>query len=89
MVTRPMANTAADVAIHQPRDPNTLSNYTAWRCGHITANLEIDFKGKKVWGNVLLAMKKVHGAAGRKVVLDTRLVSLVDLIDSSFLPGEK
>src|SRR2546430_12428826 len=35
--------TAQDVEIHQPRDPSTLSNYSAWRTKHITANLEIDF----------------------------------------------
>ena len=58
-------------SIHQPRDPNTLSNYNAWRCQHITANLEIDFDSKKLHGNVILQLKKLHENA-EKIILDTR-----------------
>lgn len=69
VLKRPIEGDAA--MVHQPRDPNTLSNYNAWRCQHITANLNIDFDGKRVWGNVLLQMKKLHESA-EKIVLDTR-----------------
>ena len=70
-LTRPVAE---ETSIHQPRDPNTLSNYNAWRCQHVTANLDIDFEGKKVAGNVLLKLKKEHGSES-KIVLDTRYVT--------------
>jgi len=68
MLQRPIPT---DTSIHQPRDPNTLSNYNAWRCEHVTANLEIDFKGQRVHGNVLLNLKKQHPDVD-KIVLDTR-----------------
>jgi leukotriene-A4 hydrolase len=66
--------TAQDVEIHQPRDPSTLSNYSAWRTKHITANLEIDFAKKRLWGNVVLKLKRLSdaGTEDRKVVLDSR-----------------
>jgi len=69
-------------AIHQPRDPNTLSNYNAWRCQHVTANLEIDFEGKKVRGNVLLHMKKIHENVD-KIVLDTRYASYYYMLEET------
>jgi leukotriene-A4 hydrolase len=63
-----------DVEIHQTRDPSTLSNYNAWRTKHITVNLEIDFTKKRLWGNVVLKLKRLGGAGieGGKVVLDSR-----------------
>jgi leukotriene-A4 hydrolase len=67
MVRRPNEN----VAIHAPRDPNTLSNYNAWRTQHITANLEIDFAKKRLFGDVVLKLKSLEGESG-EVVLDSR-----------------
>lgn len=64
---------AAETSIHQPRDPNTLSNYNSWRCQHVTANLDIDFKGQRMHGSVLLQLKRQH-AEEHKVLLDTRCV---------------
>jgi leukotriene-A4 hydrolase len=64
---------AQDIEIHAPRDPSTLSNYNAWRTQHITANLEIDFSKKRLWGEVVLRMRRL-GSAGTdsgKVVLDS------------------
>ena len=63
-----------DVEIHQTRDPSTLSNYNAWQTKHITVNLEIDFTKKRLWGNVVLKLKRFVGAGieGGKVVLDSR-----------------
>ena len=74
ILTRPIAT---DTSIHQPRDPNTLSNYNAWRCRHVTASLEIDFGGKKISGNVLLSLRKQHADA-QQIVLDTRWDSMTD-----------
>jgi leukotriene-A4 hydrolase len=69
MVKRPIGN----VRIHAPRDPNTLSNYNAWRTQHITANLEIDFAKKRLFGDVVLKLKSLEGESG-EVVLDSRSV---------------
>jgi len=65
---------AQDVEIHQPRDPSTCSNYNAWRTKHITANLEIDFVKKRLWGNVVLRLKRLGdvGTENKRVVLDSR-----------------
>jgi len=66
---------AQDIEIHQPRDPSTLSNYNVWRTKHITANLEIDFTKKRLWGNVVLKLKRLGDAGSTesgKVVLDSR-----------------
>ncbi|KAF2152011.1 leukotriene A-4 hydrolase [Myriangium duriaei CBS 260.36] len=60
----------SDISIHQPRDPNTLSNYNAWRCQHVKAELAIDFDAKTVSGKVALDMKKLHDGK-QKIVLDT------------------
>lgn len=74
MAIRPLSNAAAEKAaasIHQPRDPNTLSNYNAWRTKHTTANFEIDFDQKRLKGNVELTFEKL-ALEEQKLVLDTR-----------------
>ncbi|GAB7340063.1 hypothetical protein MBLNU457_6559t2 [Dothideomycetes sp. NU457] len=73
VLQKPMPDDAA--TIHMPRDPNTLSNYNAWKCEHVTAKFEIDFKGKRLFGNVLLQMKKLHEGAD-KIVLDTSALDI-------------
>ena len=48
MAIRPASDAVAKEAaasIHQPRDPNTLANYNAWRTKHTKAEFEIDFEG--------------------------------------------
>ncbi|GAM88333.1 hypothetical protein ANO11243_063660 [Dothideomycetidae sp. 11243] len=67
-----------DTSVHQPRDPNTLSNYNAWRCQHITAELAIDFDAKKVAGKVSLEMKRLHDDVD-KVVLDTSYLDIQEV----------
>jgi len=69
---------AQNVEIHSPRDPSTLSNYNAWRTQHITVNLEIDFAKKRLWGDVVLKMKKLTdaGADSKKVVLDSSYLDI-------------
>ena len=57
--------------IHQPRDPNTLSNYNAWKTKHTTANFDIDFKARRLKGSVELTLERL-AKEERKVVLDTR-----------------
>jgi leukotriene-A4 hydrolase len=72
MVIRPVSDRAVERAaasIHQPRDPNTLANYNAWKTQHTTANYEIDFEKERLHGSVTLTLKKL--ADERKIVLDT------------------
>ena len=74
ILSRPISSDV-DTEVHQPRDPNTLSNYNAWKLKHVTADLELDFKGKRVWGSVKYDMQRIAKGV-EKVVLDTRLVFL-------------
>jgi leukotriene-A4 hydrolase len=74
MVTRPISDSAVERAarsIHQPRDPNTLSNYNAWRTKHTVANFDIDFDAKRLKGNVRLILDRLQDNEG-KIVLDSR-----------------
>lgn len=57
-------------AIHAPRDPNTLSNYNAWRTKHTTADFEVDFDGKQLTGAVHLTLESL--ANEKEIILDTR-----------------
>lgn len=57
-------------AIHAPRDPNTLSNYNAWRTKHTTADFEVDFDGKRLRGAVHLTLENL--ANEKQIILDTR-----------------
>lgn len=73
MAIRHISDTAVERAaasIHQPRDPNTLSNYNAWRTKHTAADFEIDFEAKKLKGSVELTLQKL--ANEKKIILDTR-----------------
>jgi leukotriene-A4 hydrolase len=72
MVMRPISDAVVEKAaasIHPNRDPNTLSNYNAWKTKHTTANYEIDFDNKRLHGWVTLTLQKL--ADERKIVLDT------------------
>jgi leukotriene-A4 hydrolase len=71
-----MTSTATPEII-QPRDPNTLSNYQRWPTQHDTANLEIDFEKKRLWGSVVLRMKPLRERTEERVVLDSRYVHLL------------
>lgn len=74
MVIRPLTSSAVEAAaanINSPRDPNTLSNYNAWRTKHTTANFEIDFEGKRLAGSVDVTLENL-AKEETKIVLDTR-----------------
>lgn len=70
MVTR--YTPAQALEVKTPRDPNTLSNYHNFITTHTTANLEIDFEKKRLWGNVVLLLKSLTEKEADEVVLDTR-----------------
>ncbi|KAE9976386.1 hypothetical protein EG328_002655 [Venturia inaequalis] len=76
MVIRPIAT---DVTFNSPRDPNTLSNYNNWRTSHITANLEIDFQNKRLWGDVVLRLKSLTHSECDNVILDTSYLQIKDV----------
>ena len=74
MAIRPAPESVAKEAaanIHQPRDPNTLSNYNAFRTKHTEADFEIDFNAKRLKGTVHLTLEKLVKDAS-KVILDSR-----------------
>lgn len=78
MVMRPGSSLAPDsvareaaASIHPPRDPNTLSNYNAWRTKHTTADLVIDFDAKRLKGVVHLTLESLAKDES-KIILDTR-----------------
>ncbi|RMY92572.1 hypothetical protein D0862_09437 [Hortaea werneckii] len=73
MAIRPAPESVAKEAaanIHQPRDPNTLSNYNAFRTKHTEADFEIDFNAKRLKGIVHLTLEKLAKDAS-KVILDS------------------
>lgn len=74
-----MTTTNPEPEIIQPRDPNTLSNYTSWRTQHVTANLEIDFEGKRLVGNVALKLKALREKTEERVVLDSSFLDIKDV----------
>ena len=80
MAIRPAPDSvAAEVAasIHQPRDPNTLSNYNAWRTKHTTANFSIDFDAERLHGSVTLTLQRL--ANQRQIILDTSYLSVSEV----------
>ncbi|KAK5167138.1 Leucyl aminopeptidase yscIV [Saxophila tyrrhenica] len=80
MAIRPISDAAAEKAaasIHQPRDPNTLSNYNAWRTKRTTADFNIDFDAKKVVGHVTLSLARL--AKEPKIVLDTSYLDITSV----------
>ncbi|KAF2805560.1 leukotriene A-4 hydrolase [Mytilinidion resinicola] len=64
-----------------PRDPNTLSNYDAFRTRHTTAELEIDFERKVLRGVVRLVLESLGevGYGEGVVVLDTSFLDIKDV----------
>ena len=58
------------------RDPNTLSNYGAWRTKHTTANLTVDFAAKCLRGSVVLELESQTDKASREIVLDSSYLSV-------------
>ncbi|KAK3683059.1 Leucyl aminopeptidase yscIV [Vermiconidia calcicola] len=78
MVMRPVSDAAVERAaasIHQPRDPNTLSNYNAWRTKHTKADYEIDFDAKRLKGIIELTLERL-AKGERKIILDTSYLDI-------------
>lgn len=58
------------------RDPNTLSNYGAWRTKHTTANFKVDFAAKCLRGSVVLELESQTDKASKEIVLDSSYLSV-------------
>jgi leukotriene-A4 hydrolase len=65
--------------IRRPRDPNTLSNYTAWVSRHITANFEILFDQKKLVGNVTHQLQSMTNAESKEIILDSSYLDIIEI----------
>ncbi|KAF2774273.1 leukotriene A-4 hydrol [Teratosphaeria nubilosa] len=65
----------AAASIHQPRDPNTLANYNAWRTKHTRADLEIDFAAKRLTGQIQLTLQRL-AKNEPKIILDTSYLDI-------------
>lgn len=69
------------------RDPNTLSNYDAWRTKHTTANLKIDFTEKRLRGSVILELESQTDKASKEIILDSSYLQ-VDSIKLNSAPSK-
>ncbi|KAK3326345.1 peptidase family M1-domain-containing protein [Apodospora peruviana] len=58
------------------RDPNTLSNYDAWRTKHTTANLKVDFEDKCLRGSVILELESQTDKASNEIILDSSYLAV-------------
>jgi len=72
MVTRPMVD--PNIEIRTPRDPNTLSNYHNFVTRHTSVDFDVDFKGKRLFGSVVLTLECLTDEDVKEVVLDSRYV---------------
>ncbi|KKY15784.1 putative leukotriene a4 hydrolase [Phaeomoniella chlamydospora] len=72
------------VQINPPRDPNTLSNYTAWRTKHTITNFDISFEQQRLIGNVVLRLESVSDSECKEIILDTSYLDIKDIkVDKS------
>lgn len=53
------------------RDPNTLSNYGAWRTQHTLVDLTVDFAAQQLTGSVGLKLESLTDGKSGEIVLDT------------------
>jgi leukotriene-A4 hydrolase len=58
------------------RDPNTLSNYDAWRTKHTTANFKVDFGAKCLRGSVIIELESQTDKASTEIILDSSYVDV-------------
>lgn len=79
MLNRPIPDDV-DTSIHQPRDPNTLSNYNVWRTKHVTADLELEFANNRCVGTIKMELERLEkGQGSGKVVLDTSFLDIQEV----------
>ncbi|KKZ59642.1 leukotriene A-4 hydrolase [[Emmonsia] crescens] len=62
--------------VNPPRDPNTLSNYNAFRTTHTTVNFDILFDKQQLTGNVIHQLKSLTNSESREVILDSSFLNI-------------
>ncbi|KAK2771108.1 hypothetical protein FQN53_005210 [Emmonsiellopsis sp. PD_33] len=65
--------------VNPPRDPNTLSNYNAFRTTRTTVNFDVRFDKQQLAGNVVHRLKSTTNAESREVVLDSSYLNISDV----------
>ncbi|PGH14820.1 leukotriene A-4 hydrolase [Helicocarpus griseus UAMH5409] len=68
-----------EAVINPPRDPNTLSNYNAFRTMRTTVNFDILFDKQQLKGNVIHQLRSLTNAGTREIVLDSSFVNIHDV----------
>lgn len=66
----------ANVSIHTPRDPNTLSNYNNWWTTETAVSLEILFDEQILQGTVSHTLKSITNSETKEILLDTSHVQI-------------
>ena len=61
------------------RDPNTQSNYDAWRTRHTTADFTVDFAAKCLRGSVVIELESQTDRASTEIILDSSFVDVADI----------
>ncbi|KAL5606477.1 hypothetical protein BROUX41_002884 [Berkeleyomyces rouxiae] len=64
------------LAMAAQRDPNTLSNYSAWRTRHTTVDVTIDFESRRLVGSVSYEFESLTDATSSELVLDSSFVAI-------------
>ncbi|OJD17966.1 leukotriene A-4 hydrolase [Emergomyces pasteurianus Ep9510] len=68
-----------DTTINLTRDPNTLSNYNAFRTTHTTVNFDILFDKQQLTGSVSHQLKSLTNSESREVILDSSFLNIHDV----------
>ncbi|KAK2616666.1 Leucyl aminopeptidase yscIV [Conoideocrella luteorostrata] len=66
-----------------PRDPSTLSNYSAWRTRHTDLNFRIDFQNRILRGHVTLDLEALTDGHVSEVVLDSHTLDISSITVNS------
>jgi leukotriene-A4 hydrolase len=66
----------AMATIHNPRDPNTLSNYNNWRTVHTSTNFDILFDEQKLKGSVTHRFESLTDSESDAILLDSKHVQI-------------
>ncbi|KAK3906440.1 peptidase family M1-domain-containing protein [Staphylotrichum tortipilum] len=61
------------------RDPNTQSNYDAWRTRHTMADFAVDFAAKCLRGSVVIELESQTDRASTEIILDSSFVDVADI----------
>ncbi len=66
----------ATTIINSPRDPNTLSNYNAWRTVHTSTIFDILFDEQQLKGRVTHSFEAITNGESDAILLDSNHVQI-------------